>query len=460
MPEQKRTVITPVTRRSFPNRAMRDLSRGAILCSAILASAIGLNACTSVGAHAASPSVDAESRKSSVELRLPRSGSVSDFEDRVQTALSDKVAPGLVFVVMDEDRVVFSKGYGYADIERRIPATPDTIFPLGSISKTFIGTAAAIAHHDQDIDLEAPISDYLSFVIDDPRSEAHISWLHLATHTSGIIDHDPAYEDAYAIGSDVHPLSLSDFLRAYLAEGGSSYDASANFSGHAPGAAYNYSNIASGLAALALGDGTGIPFEDYSRETIFMPLGMDSTVWFLPQADRARVGTLYERDDEGFSAYPPYALATWPDGGLRTTARDLSRYLLAFMNSGTVDGKRVFDKGAVDLALGGLDMSEVDDVPDKDVSNGLFWGMSKAPNALQARPLVGHNGVDPGIWTLMQFDPVTERGVIAIANADMDSRETMVAFYSLAYRLFLTDFPETAATPELSPAPHQIGRRR
>lgn len=68
--------------------------------------------------------------------------------------------------------------------------------------------------------------------------------------------------------------------------------------------------------------------------------------------------------------------------------------------------------------------------------------MAAAPSALQNRPLLGHNGADPGIWTFMQFDPIANRGVIAIANTDMDNAQQIRAFYSLAYRLFLTDFEQ------------------
>lgn len=384
----------------------------------------------------------AEKGYETVQLSLPDSNSISAFETQVHAALADNVAPGFVFVVVDKNEVVLSKGFGYADLENKVAVTPETIFPLGSVSKTFIGSAAAIAHHQGRIDLEAPISHYLSFEIDDPRAGKEISFLHLATHSSGVIDSDPAYETAYAFDSEVHPSNLKAFLESYLTQGGLLYDPDMNFHDYAPGLRYDYSNIASALAALTLSDAVGAPFEDFTRDEVFAPLGMSSTVWFLPEADKSRIGKLYQREQGSFSPYPSYALATWPDGGLRTSARDLTRYLMAFMSSGRLDDTQVIDAEAVDLALGGVDVSQVGNLPEKDVSAALFWGMSKAPDALQARPLIGHNGVDPGIWTLMQFDPVTERGVIAIANADMDSREHVIAFYSLAYRLFLTDFTE------------------
>ncbi len=387
---------------------------------------------------AAQPAPPNEAASNPIALTVTLS--LNSFEERVQTALEEKVAPGFVFAVIEDGKIIFAQGYGYADLEAAVPATPDTVFPLGSISKTFIGSAAAIATNDGRFDPEEPIANYLSFSIDDPRDGGeNVSFLHLATHTSGIVDHDPSYEKAYAFGEAVHPLNLSAYLQSYLTADGELYSAADNFSDHYPGRSNAYSNIASGLAAQALEDKLSVKFEDFTQAEIFGPLGMSSTTWFLPRADPERTATLYELVDGEFTPYPVYALATWPDGGLRSSAHDLARYMIAYSNNGMIDGEQIIPRSAVQMALAGLDMSGVEDRSEDEVATGFFWGTSLAPSALQSRPLIGHNGADPGIWTIMQYDPVRDRGVIAFANGELATGAQIRGFYSLAYSLFLTE---------------------
>lgn len=367
--------------------------------------------------------------------------SLSEFEEKVQSALDAKLAPGFSFAVVENGKLIWMKGFGYSDIINQKPVTQDTIFPLGSISKTFIGTAAAIAIAEDGFDPTRPITDYLSFSIDDPRGYAvPITFINLATHTSGVIDVEDAYETAYSWGEPVHSISLSSYLKSYLVRNGDLYDTDANFAKSSPGQKYEYSNIASALAAQALGDYLGIPFEKYTKDKIFEPLGMDSTTWFLPEANPEKVAVLYEPSETGFEPYEQYALATWPDGGLRTSTKDLVKYLSSFMNSSKYSEEQGISNDIVNIAIGPHEIGHVENLPKKEISAGLFWSKNKAPSGLSMDALIGHNGADPGIWTIMQFDPVSNRGVIAIANADMVNTEDIRGFYRLGYGLFRVDF--------------------
>jgi len=412
--------------------------------------ALATMALSGLSAQNHSPDTETQSAAEAVALaptlRLP----FTAFEARVEAALKNAVAPGFVFVVVEDDATLLAQGFGYADIDKKIPINADTVYPLGSISKTFIGTAAAIAAANGQFDLAEPLGNYSSLPVDGPGFNASdVSFLHLATHTSGIVDHDPTYEkEGYAMGRGVHPTPLGEFLRSYASKGGEFYDADANFSGAMPGKRYAYSNIASGLAAQALSDKLQTPFQTYTAKTIFEPLGMMSTAWFRDELNPQQIGTLYMRTDTGFQPYPPYALATWPDGGLRTTGNALARYLIAFMNGGKLEGKQVLPRKAVTLALSGIGLSDVQDLPDDEILAGLFWGTSTAPSILQERPLTGHNGVDPGVWTFMQFDPITRRGVIAIANTDLETNDQVREFYTLAYSLLVTDFDYQPGEPD------------
>ncbi len=370
--------------------------------------------------------------------------SVADFEKEAGAAVKDGLSPALAFAIVDERGVQWVKGFGLADAEQNIRADADTVFTMGSVSKTFIGAAAAIAAVEGKLDPKADINDYLSFAVENPNvPDAVITFETLTTHTSGILDNEAVYETAYAFGETVYPQSLRDWIISYVSPGGERYDAEKNFSGAAPGAQYAYSNIASGLAALVVEDAVGKPFAAYTKDKIFEPLDMNSTAWFLAEIDREKFATPYERKEDGsFAPYDIYALATWPDGGLRTSARDLATYLSAVINKGELGDEEIFPRAVYGRLLSPIDLRDTEDLPRNFRMKGLFWSGRHGPASLQQRTLIGHNGSDPGVTTLMYFDPITDRGAIALANADFDNVEELRELYRLFYRLFEVELSE------------------
>ncbi len=371
------------------------------------------------------------------DISLPVKTSTQDIDRLAKEAVKKNVAPGLAFALVEAGKLQWSGGYGFASLENKMPMTIDHVMHIASVSKTFIGTAAAHAALNDGYDLTRPLAEYSSVTIDHPNDPKHtLNFLHLATHTSGIVDEDETYEAGYAIGQQAFSESLQTFLQSYLQRKGKRYDDEENFNGDKPGEQRQYSNIAAGLAALAIADHVKKPFNDYTRDVIFKPLGMEHTAWFYSKLPETKFATVYKPEGNSFEAYPRYALATWPDGGLKTSVRDLSRYLAVMANRGKDDKKQVLDSKVVELATGPLELDDVSGMSDRLVGHGLFWSAKMASIGLQGRPLNGHTGSDPGVTTLMFFDPATSRGVIGFANADIDSREKMMMFYGLAAKVF------------------------
>ncbi|MCB1348193.1 MAG: beta-lactamase family protein [Maritimibacter sp.] len=322
--------------------------------------------------------------------------------------------PGIAWAEVAPGRIVSLGAAGFADIASGRTMTPDTTMPIGSISKVMVGLAAAEAIRSGALDANAPLADYLHVRVDAPDGLPR-TFGQLATHTAGIRDSEAGYDAAvYHYGSTTHPVPLAAFLASYLSVGGRLYDAQANFAPWPPGSRYEYSNVGAGLAAQAIADSTGEDFAAYSRR-VLAPLGFSGGWGQLGPVPEIGA-TLYARDTSGnFEPLPPYGLATWPDGQFNASARDLARLLAVVMGAGRFEGAPILDPETVALlttprATGFEGFEHPTD------SVGLFWTretLSFGPYRLDGE---GHNGGDPGVFTMMYRIVGTDVGFVVMMN--------------------------------------------
>jgi CubicO group peptidase (beta-lactamase class C family) len=366
------------------------------------------------------------------ETRFPDEG--------VEALMASAGAPGMAAALVGPEGLRWWRGYGYADLAMRTPVTADTIFPLASISKSITATAMMIEVGTGTLDLDRDVAEYLPFAMDNPRVPGAVVTLRvLGAHVSGIQDRDAVYESpvSYHYGGD-NPLGLGDFLREYLTASGRYY-APDNFNGSMPRTRFQYCNVCAGLVGHVVESASGQPLNQYTRKRLFEPLGMSSTGWFLGEVDRARHVTLYERKGVGFEPYPPYGLVTWPDGGVRSTLRDMARFLAMILGKGRLEGRRVLSENAVREMLGPqrFDGARIPSLP-AHRDQGLFW----MHVVIGGRALVGHSGSDPGISTRMFFDPALGVGVLLFVNTDQEQATPLLD----RMQADLFDWAEAAAT--------------
>jgi len=126
---------------------------------------------------------------------------------------------GMGSAIIIDKKVVWTKGYGYADKEKNIPFTPSTIMNIASISKTFTGVCLMKAVEDGKVYLDEDINTYLPFKVINPNyPKEKITLRHLATHTSGLADRYPFYTDSMYFYGGKKPEPLGDFLKNYFGE--------------------------------------------------------------------------------------------------------------------------------------------------------------------------------------------------------------------------------------------------
>ncbi len=316
---------------------------------------------------------------------------------------------GMAASVISGNELVWSRGYGYANLEKKIPFTPQTLINIASISKTITATSLMVLVEKNYIALDFYANEIIPF--DLPKN---MSLRNLATHTSGIHDRDEFYDvEAYIYEGTERP-ALGEFLIEYLSKGGKDYKNS-NYQEAELGQRYEYSNIGAGLAGYVVESASGKGLDQFSRQYIFEPLGMSSTGWFMKDIDRNLHSLLYKKG--GSSVIPFYELATYPDGNVRTSVEELAAFLGCIANGGEYKGTRILKEQTVAEMLS--PQFPTGELPigfeHTDRNLGIFWELRTNENG---ENLFGHSGGDPGVITMMYYNRDLKKGVILFTNTE------------------------------------------
>ncbi|WHI50091.1 serine hydrolase [Microbulbifer sp. MLAF003] len=366
----------------------------------------------------------------------PRIFDHTKVDEAVKNTMRDIEIPGMAIalVARPEMPIIWSKGYGVKSLEEGGLVTRNTAFWLASVSKVVMGTAIAKAQEDGILSLDQEVQNLLAggyFNIDNPGSQP-ITLQHLVTHRSGIND-GPTYQCSYYInhGDGTHsklmnlkepgicpedsPITLAGFLGAYLDSEGEFYDSEHNFLSQTPGEAYEYSNIGAALAGYTVELASGFSLADYADREIFTPLGMINTSWKLPDFIPGNIASPHYAIENNLTPIPHYDLATWPDGGLRSSAYDMALFLATIMNGGELvsrkQGSRILEAKTVSNML----------TPIED-GFGIFWGLDFLWNYNgKNHKLNGHNGRDPGSFSYLLYNPADKIGVVLLANSNLEN---------------------------------------
>lgn len=333
----------------------------------------------------------------------------SELDEFISAGMKDSKVPGLAAVVVKGDSVVWSGYYGMADLEKRKPVTAETLFQIASVSKTITGCVVMQQVERGHVELDTDVNEVLPFSVRNPRHpNAPITLRQLLTHTSGVCDNWDVLERTWVTNKDF-PETLESSLGAYFTPGGKYYESGKNFCRCAPGARTEYSNVGTALVALIAEKSGGIPFETQCEEFLFAPLQIKGSSFRLEKVDRSRLAVPYEyrKNQGGYKSPGHHGYLDFPAGSLRITAKDLSVFLRMFMADGEFNGTRIIKEGTVE------EMMKIQ-FPKLDADQGLIWYREQ----FGKRRLIGHNGGDPGVASMMYFDPKSKAGFLVLMNAE------------------------------------------
>ena len=233
---------------------------------------------------------------------------------------------GAVISVVKDGKVIFAKGYGFSDVEKRTPVTADaTLFRPGSISKLFTWTSVMQLAEQGKLDLDKDVNEYLDFKIP-PAYGKPITLNNIMTHTAGF---EEVGRDLFVADAQ-HMYPLDRFLKNHVPD-----------RIFPPGVIPAYSNYATALAGYIVQRVSAKPFEQYVQDNIYTPLDMQRTTFVqpLPANLQPMMSNGYKKASG--KAQPFEFVEAFPAGSVSTTARDMCNFMIAHLQNGQFEGKQI-----------------------------------------------------------------------------------------------------------------------
>lgn len=373
-----------------------------------------------------------------LELHLYLRPIPQDFDKAMRQYVEAAKFPSAAVLVFNKDQVVFSKGYGLANIQKQQKATPDTLYQIASVSKLVTATAIMRLYEEGRLKLDDDINQHLPFKVRNPQfPDVAITFRMLLAHAGSIGD-GPAYWNSYTLGQSEDPTEpLGVFLRAYFTPNAHHYDAKQNFLAAKPGSTAEYSNIGFGLLGYAVEHISGQPFNVYCQQAIFKPLNMPFSQWLYRDVDKSRVAMPYGYDAlrRTFTPLGYYSFSNYPDGTLKTSTTEFMRFLQVFINNGvTIDGEQFLRPETVDEMLR-AQYPELSPIP------ALGWAVVGDRHM--------HGGSDPGVDTVVMISKEEQWGVIMFANSG--GSQAWRTQFGLMIREDLIDYINQYGVPFVTP---------
>ncbi len=327
---------------------------------------------------------------------------VAKLEALIRHELADKRLPAISIALVDDQNVVWAAGFGFQDRGKTIPATAETVYRVGSVSKLFTDVAVMQLAETGKLNLDADVAKYIPDLKPDYKDgEKHVTLRMLMSHRSGLVREPPTgnYFDPTEPSLQTSALSLSGLPLVYP-----------------PGSRTKYSNAAVGLVGYAVQQSQGQEYAKYVRHQVIDSLGMKSSSFTPnPQVKKhladAVMWTYHGRE---FPA-PTFQLGVAPAGCMYSTVLDLAKFQSCLFAGGKTGGKQLLKPET---------LSEMfrPQFAAKDAKAG--FGLGFYVNEFQGKRRVSHGGAIYGFATSFVALPGEKLGAIVIATRDASNAVT------------------------------------
>src|SRR2546429_3641049 len=358
----------------------------------------------------------------------------TELEPKIKEEVQQGRLPGFAIGVVKNGKLIYAKGFGVARLGGNAPVTSKSLFHMASVTKTFVATSVMQLVEKGKIDPDAPLIRYLTyFRLDDERYKT-ITIRQLLSHTSGVPDtvtynwDKPEY-DAGALERFVRSIADQKLVLA-------------------PGEKFAYSNTGYEILGDVIAKVSGESFEDYVQHNILTPLGMKDSTLLVREANPQLLTSphVMENNQVVVSKIFPYNRAHSPSSTLYSSIEDMSRWAIANLNHGELDGKRILKPETIDSmwrpVVDALSMKE-----------GISWFTTEK----QGHRLVLHSGGAVGFDSLVVLAPEDGVAIIAMSNFAASDKTYVNDFVSGAMRIMLglerqsTGTTSTSIATQLSP---------
>ncbi len=321
----------------------------------------------------------------------------------INKILKDWNVPGAGVGIVVKDKLVFAKGYGFRNIEKKEPVTPNTLFQIASNTKLFTATSIGFLVEEGKLDWDKPIKQYVPQIqFYNDELNANVTIRDMLSHRTGISRHDNIWYK-------------SDFTRQEL------FDRIKYLEPSLPlRQGYLYNNLMYGAAGQIVEILSHQTWEDHVTDKIFKPLNMTHSMFvteeMIKQPDFA--SPYYEKRDTNLLApYPFYTKmqGVGPCGSIISSINDLSNWVIAQLHAGKFNGKQVIAASVVKETMQPASLTA--SVPDKyfEYLNSIY-GMGRGSSAYKGHYRVQHGGAIGGIYSQISIMPADSVGIIVFTN--------------------------------------------
>lgn len=332
----------------------------------------------------------------------PTDARLKGLDQFAEKILKDFQAPGVSIAVVEKNKIVYTGGFGFRDLDKKLPVTANTLFAIGSCSKAFTASLVGLLQKEGLVDIDKPVRDYLpELKFKNDYTNKHITLRDMMTHRSGLPRHDASWYGSTATRNEL--LSRIEFLEPSLElrQG------------------YQYNNFMFMAQGVVIEKLTGKSWEENIKERIFIPLGMSVSNTSVTEMEKSADRSLaYALDNKKIKAIPYRNIdAIGPAGSINSSAHDMARWLITWVNGGKYEGKEVIPQSyyaqaiAPQIVSGAGVPGSIN--PDIHFSNyGLAWGMS----SYRGHYRVEHGGGIDGFISSTGFFPSDSIGIFVVSN--------------------------------------------
>jgi len=339
---------------------------------------------------------------------------LAGFSSYVEKKMQEWKIPGMAIGVIQNDSVIFLKGFGFRDVDKKLPVTPQTLFGTASISKTFTAATAGILYDEGKLGWNTPIVDYLpDFRMYDEYATFHTNIRDLLSHRTGLSSYSDLMVDVWPHERDEIYKRLR-YLKPNL--GFREW--------------YQYSNVSFVIAGAIVGKLAGDTWEHFVEKKIFKPLGMTHSNFGLQIENSDDFSYSYKYENGRFVKLPFYTRpAGHPSGGINSSASEMVHWLRLHLNNGQFDKKQVLSPTSLSVIKNPLTFFNYSE--EKQWPPTMFASMGWDHQFYSGFHLLSKGGIS-GFSGYLSFMPQEKIGIIILTN----NREALGLTHYLTYSIY------------------------
>ncbi|HYL85790.1 MAG TPA: serine hydrolase [Candidatus Angelobacter sp.] len=351
------------------------------------------------------------------------------FDAYMEQTLKDWNTPGVGVGIVVGDKLVFAKGYGYRDYEKKLPYTPKTLHQIASNSKLFTAVAAGMLVEEGKLTWDKPIRESVPTIqFYNDQLNSNVTLRDMLSHRTGVTRHDLIW-------------FKSPFTRKELFEKLKYLEPQEPMR-----ETFLYNNLMFSAVGQIIEIKSGKRWEDFVRERILTPLDMPTTCYTIADMTKQpEPGVPYREKRDSFELYKiPYYEDTEgvaPAGAVISNIDELSHWLIALMNDGKYKGKQVLPASVLKATLQpaiGLPNTAGEALGYWEMLNAAY-GMGRETASYRGKLLTFHGGDLPGFHSQVSFMPNDKIGVIVFVISDHSAPLYNIISYNVYERLLVMD---------------------